>query len=388
MSSQASALQAAVNGNAQARALIQKYGVEMKQSIFSQTFVPANGNVINVIPRNVGLIKYFMVKVSATVTNTSAAALALTDLGPANMLSQIAFTDLQNNVRIQTAGWHMDFINSVKSRRPFATALVNGTGLASPVNYGNNFAVMTAPATIATSATGTVEMWYIIPLAYSDTDYRGAVYANVVNATMQLQLTVNPQNTAFVATGADSTLAVYSGNAAASFTSVSLNVYQVYMDQIPQGQNGAILPVLDLGTSYELKNTTFSGGIVPTQDFTMQYSNFRTFMSTFSIYFNGTNRGTGSDINYWELLAANFTPIWKIEPHLVALMTRQVLGCDLPAGCYYHSSRLKPIITTQYGNMQLVLNPITAGASAYVLTGYEDFAQLNTVTQAGSLANS
>lgn len=120
----------------------------------------------------------------------------------------------------------------------------------------------------------------------------------------------------------------------------------------------------------------------------MQYSNFRTFMSTFSIYFNGTNRGTGSDINYWELLAANFTPIWKIEPHLVALMTRQVLGCDLPAGCYYHSSRLKPIITTQYGNMQLVLNPITAGASAYVLTGYEDFAQLNTVTQAGSLANS
>jgi hypothetical protein len=179
---------------------------------------------------------------------------------------------------------------------------------------------------------------------------------------------------------------MYSGNNTATITSLTYNVYQVYMDQLPQGNGGVILPAQDLATSYELKNIANSS-VVANQDFPVQYSNFRTFMSTTMVYYNGSSRtATGSDINYWELLAANYTPIWKYSPGFSAMKSRNIITTDFPPGVYYHSSRLKPIITTQYGNMQLVLNASTAGAGNYLLTGYEDFAQVNTVVQAGSLA--
>jgi len=63
-----------------------------------------------------------------------------------------------------------------------------------------------------------------------------------------------------------------------------------------------------------------------------------------------------------------------------------MLGKDLPAGCYYFSSRRKPISTTTYGNMQLIVNPITASNGPYGLVGYEDFAMVNTLLNSGSLA--
>jgi len=62
-----------------------------------------------------------------------------------------------------------------------------------------------------------------------------------------------------------------------------------------------------------------------------------------------------------------------------------LINSDLPLGCYYFGSRHRPIATTQYGNMELVLNAITAGATAYCLVGYESFAMVNTISQAGSL---
>jgi hypothetical protein len=52
-------------------------------------------------------------------------------------------------------------------------------------------------------------MNYFIPLAYSSNDLRGAVYTNVVNATQNLQITIN--KTPFVL-ATDPTNAVYSGN--------------------------------------------------------------------------------------------------------------------------------------------------------------------------------
>ncbi len=64
------------------------------------------------------------------------------------------------------------------------------------------------------------------------------------------------------------------------------------------------------------------------------------------------------------------------------------MQADMPPGTYYFSSREKPISTVQYGNMQLILNAITAGAGAYVSVGFEDFALVNTLNMAGSLAAS
>ena len=401
--------------NALARSAIKARAIKMTQQIFAATYgasanttdVSATQPVVNVIPRNVGLIKGFYVKLVATVNNRAAETANLTDLGPANLLTQIQFNDLNNNTRIQTTGWHIAFLNAIKARRPYGTSLIRGGtgsttgGIDAPINYGSNFTAsdISAPATIASDTPGTVTMWWWIPLAYSDDDLRGAVYANVVNATMQLNLTLNTRITAN--SGADSTSAVYQLSPATSSTpstdasscvvsQLAVTVYQVYMDQLPVGQAGVLLPVLDLATIYEMKNTVFTA-ITPNQDFPIQYSNFRDFLSTSLIYVNTGATGArvgGTDINYLALQSANFTNIWKKEPGLVALETRNHLQTDMPPGCYYFGSREKPISTVQYGNMELIINASTAGAGAYALLGYEDFALVQTLSMAGSLAAS
>jgi len=397
--------------NAIARSAIKARSVAMTQQIFSQTFTAGAGvnisqvqPVVNVIPRNVGLIRGFWVKVQMTITNGSGVTIDLSQFGPWNSLAQIQFNDLNNNTRIQTTGWHMGIINAIKSRRPWGGAFVNGTGIASgsqagntnmPIDYGDNWsAQIQAPATIAAAGTGTVIMWYYVPLSYSNDDLRGAVYGNVVNATMQLNLTL--PTAPVVANGADNTNAMYFGAAAGSvalavISSATITVYQDYLDQLPVGQGGVLLPILDLATIYEMKNTNFTA-ITAGQDFPMQFANFRDFVSTVVVYNNNpavaTGRGVGLDVNYFALQSANFTNIWKKEPGLIALQTRQHLQADPPPGMYYFGSREKPISTVQYGNMQIILNAITAAAGAYCNVGYEDFALVQTLSQAGSLAAS
>ena len=384
--------------NAQARGLINALAVPREQQIFSQAYAAVgtanlsnSQPVINVTPRMVGLVRGFVVKVVYTITNGSAVQIDLTDFGPANALSQIQFQDLQNNTRIQTSGWHMNFLNSVKQRRPFGTSLLSNSGFDSPINYGANMAgQISAPETIPAAGTGTVTMWYYIPTAYSEKDLRGAIYLNVVNATAQLNLTVS--TTPVVDNGADSTLAMYSGTIAGStalavISAATVTVYQDYLDQLPVGQNGVILPPLDLATIYDIKNTLVTA-VVANQDFPIQYANFRDFLSTFAVYVNtaaGGIRGNGSDINFWALQSANFTNIWKRNPDRIAGMVRNLLQTDPPPGAYYFSSRERPISTMQYGNMELVLNASTAGTGAYLLMGFESFAMLNNVTNAGSL---
>lgn len=363
----------------------------MCQQVFTGTFTPANAPTINIPPRNVGLIMGFWLKVTATIHNSTGGGTAITptQFGVANLLSQIQFTDLNNLVRHQTTGWHLNFLNSVKSRWPYAMALLNSSldGLNVTGSYGANWPVIVQPSTIADGANGTATMWYYLPLAYSDSDYRGAVFAQVVNATMQLQLTFNA--TPVGNSGADTTGNVYAAaSGAGSMTSATVTVYQDYIDQIPQGPQGYVLPMLDLSTIYELKYTLFSA-ITANVDFPMQFPNFRDFLSTIAIFnhdpTSSSGRGVGADVNYWSLQAANLTNIWKLEPALVALRSRLILHTDLPDGSYYFGYRAKPIATSQYGNMQLVLNAASAAAGAYTLIGWEDFGQQNVITQAGSL---
>lgn len=387
--------------NAQARSLINALAVPREQIVFSQAYaavgtanITGSQPVVNVIPRMVGLIRGFVVKVQATVTNGSGVQIDLTDFGPANLLSLIQFQDLANNTRIQTPGWHIAFLNTAKQRRPYGTSLIRGTGFDDPINFGSNMGgQISAPSSIPAGGTGIVTMWYYVPLAYSEKDLRGAIYANVVNATMQLSLSFNANPV--VANGSDSTLAMYQGDAAGSvalavISAATVTVYQDYLDQLPVGQQGVILPPLDLSTIYDIKNTLVTS-IVANQEFPYQYANFRDFLSTFAVYVNTAAngaRGNGADINYWALQSANFTNLWKRNPDRVALIVRNTLQVDPPPGVYYFSSRERPISTQQYGNMELILNAATAGTGAYMLVGVESFAMLNNVVGAGSLAAS
>jgi hypothetical protein len=380
MAQQTSAQNAQAQAQAQntaAENLINLVSVERVQNISTQTVNPANQNVLNIQPRYVGLIKGFWVVVQASVTAAAGSAATRTALGPANALSQIRFDDLQNNTRIQTTGWHMHLLNTARINKPYGISYAFQNA---PVAYGDNLSGIEAPASIAASGTGTVTMRYYVPLAYGHKDLRGAVYAGVTNATMNLQLTINP---AFFTAAADAVGSVFSGNAGV-VNSVTVNVYQHYLDQLPQGPQGVILPAIDMQTFYDIKNT-FYNTISANQDNPFPYSNYRSFMSTFAIYDNGGTLNPGSDINYFSLQSANFTNIFKMDPAELALQTRCMIGTDYPSGVYYISTRNKPINTNQFGNIELVMNPSAVSAGAQVLLGYEAFGQIGVMNQAGSL---
>lgn len=376
--------------NMAARNAILSRALEMKQLIFSQTIATpgVNNNVITIPPRNVGLIKGFWVELSGTMTESAAHDITPTELNVANFLSNITFYDLNNNLRINTPGWHMHLLNSAKKRRPFCSAFTTDN----PCGFGSNMGAnswIRNPGTLNSGATasGVVRMLYWIPLAYSDRDLRGAIYANVVNATLQLTLTINPAP--FVSTASDNKFAMYTTSAAGvgTLTNVTVNVYQVYYDQLPQVQGkGPFLPILDLSTIYELKTTALTG-LSQNQDFPIPYSNFREFISTIFMFDNGTTTAlaAGTDINYVALQSANFTNLFKVDPYLLSMETREEVQDDFPIGTYYISHRKRPLSTVQYGNMELIINPSSVNTGSQVLTAYEDFAMVNSVTGAGSL---
>jgi P3 major capsid protein len=385
--------------NALQRAAVLRNAVEMTQQVASIVVAsPAAGNnTFNFQPRYVGLLKRFILEISGTAISNTAPASA-TVYGLSKLISNLQFTDLNNNVRINTDGVHLTILKQVKQREVALSALPVSTVSTDAMLAGQfvasgaspNFPVIVYPAAPAITTGTAFRAVFEIPLAYSDEDLRGAIYLNVVNATAQLAVTLNPN--AFSANAATDT----SGSAWASganppgvLSNVTMTLYQVYLDQLPVGQNGVVLPTLDLSTVYELKTTNLTGQSANT-DFPYPYANFRDFLSTI-VQFNSTGATAGmkngSDINYFSLTSANFTNIWKIDPLLAAQKIREILGCDLPLGTYYFSHRKKPLSTLQYGNLQLMLNPasVTAGL-AYQNVYVEDFALVNALTQAGSLA--
>lgn len=373
--------------NDMARQILVRNCVDQMQSIFSQTYTTAPGQVINIPLRNVGVVKRYIIEVAATVSTPTGITQTRTILGSSNFFSQVVLTDLSNQTRINTTGWHLTAVSSAKARQPYGSAI---TATDTPFGYGNNYRkTQTAPATIATTqASNNVFGMFEVPLAYSDTDLRGAIYASVVNATYNLQLTVNPGM--FVVSGVDSTSAMYQSSSAVAgnvgtLISYTINVYQNYLDQLPQiPGKGPVLPYLDLGTAYMLNNTALSG-FVANQDYPIQYANFRDFLSTTLVFDNGGTASDGTDVNYFALQSANYTNMFKYDPYIASLYARNRLQSDFPQGMYYFDHRNKPINTVQYGNMNLLVNPSTVNANANILVGWEALAIINQVTNAGSL---
>lgn len=368
-----------VQANSAARIAILSAGVDMLQQVYGQAIDPSAQSVVNIQPQNIGLIKGFYIEVIGTIHNSSTdTAITLTPWGAANAISRVQFNDLQNNVRVNTSGAHLAMLDSARQGFDFGGAYAGNI----PVGFGNNVAIQTAPASIAFGADGAVRFCYYLPLAYAADDFRGAVYASVTQATQNLQLTLN---VAPVSAAGDPTQFMYVGATGVwkAGTKITINVYQSYIDQIPRYTSGAmqgqpVLPMLDLNTIYELKDTTVSG-ITANVDFGIPYTNFRDFLSTFITYDQAGTLSAGTDINYFSIQAANFTNIQKVSPQIAALRARATFMADPPKGTYYFDSRKKPINTNQFGNMQLVINAATAAAGSTCIMGYEAFAYTQTL---------
>lgn len=365
--------------NAQQRAAVLGMGQKMTQNIRTVSVDPTSENIVNIPPRNVGLITGFIIEVTANVTNGAATVANRTGFGSANILKRVTFTDLNNVQRVQTSGRHLALLNSARQGFAFGGAYAPNL----PMAYGNNWSPFAAPATIAADADATIKHTYWLPLAYSSADLRGSVYAGIVSATMQIQLEIN-QNP-FVGAG-DPLDAVYSGNANGAYDGdVTIKVYQVYIDQIPTIQNQPVLPLLDLNTIYDIKETAMTG-MSEGQDFPVPYANFRAFLSTVAIYDNGGQFNSGSDVQDWSLVSANSTQLFKYGPDIAALLARQTFMSDPPPGTYYFDHRDKPLDTITYGNLELNLNALDVQPNAKLIMGFEAFQQVQQIPNASSLA--
>lgn len=392
------------DANALATALIRQRAIKMVQNIYSNTINPANVPVINVQPQPVGLVIGWLVEVNATLADPGGGnSYGLTALGPANVFSQISYNDLSNVNRILTPGWHLHMINSAKGGAPFLAARTNtnypvafgdvfGGNLAT--NQANNI-IQAAQIYDHTHFAQGIQMLYWVPSAYSMDDLRGSYYGNVVNANAQLQFTINPGTAAFVGSTTDPTQAIYQliggSNNGGWGTSFTINVYQVYYDQLPTDQKTGqvVLPFLSMSVIYDIKNSTFPG-VTINQEFPIPYANFRDFLSTTVIYDNpnsGVMPTAGSDINYWALKQANALNIFKYTPKYTGVFGRHIFRDDAPQGVYFFDSRNKPISTVAFGNMQLILNALTANTNAQCLVGFEAFSYQNTIAAASSLSS-
>jgi P3 major capsid protein len=377
--------------NQQIRAMILKTALERKIQLPSPQISAqqlAGAAPIAIQPQPIGLVKKFVIEITGQANNTDGANVAnLSDFGLANLLSQVVYEDTQGYTRIQTTGWHLDFLFRAKHRTGASRTLL-ATAIADTGNFGNTFAIIVAPTGIAHGGNAQFRMVFEIPISYSDEDLRGAVYLGLVNAVSKLQLTLNAAP--FAAAGVDSTLACWKG-AAGNISNVAINIYQVFLDQLPRDKAGnPILPPLDKSTVYELKNTANSQAYQATIDNPISYSNFRRFMSTFLIYNSApaadAGRLGGTDVNYLALQSANVTNIKKVDPLELARESRVLTMTDFPPGVYYWSHRKAPIDTLNYGNMQLILNPSAAAAGSYGYVGWEDFGALSVLQSAGSLS--
>lgn len=350
--------------------------------------VPANagpGTVITAYVRNVGLVKRLVAEFAITIKAGATSTQTLTPWGLSNLISNVSFFDLGNNQRINTTGWHLTAISSAKRRRVFGASYTSDT----PNGYGNNNThVMSAPATLAANATATLYFMLEIPFTKNDTDLRGAIYADVTQATMQVQITLNPNM--FVTSAADKTLAVYAsgGGDLATIQSVSLQLNQNFLDQLPRNPKTGvpILPAMDIGTAYLLTNSS-SGLPVVGQANAAAFVNARSYESvTFAYDNNGTLNVNGSDLTNIAITSANFTNILSMDGPMLSLRERVLLGDDFPDGMHYLDFRHRPIDTNQYGNMQLVLTPNNVGGNGAVfLYGWEAYGVIGLINQGGAI---
>ena len=365
--------------NAMQRAAVLGNSQKMKQLIRSVTVDPDDEPIVTVPVRAVGLVLGFIVEVSGGVTNGAGTQADRTGFGSSNVVKTFTFTDIDNNQRIRTTGSHIALLNTARQGFAFGGAYAPNL----PMAYGNTWTPFAGPASIAANGVANVKHTYYVPLAYSSSDLRGAMYAGVVNRTAQLQIEL--QANPFVG-ATDPLQAVYSGNATGDWTNnVTVNVYQIYLTNLPTIGNDFIVPTMDVSQIYELKNSSLTG-LVAGQEFPVAYSSNRQFYSTMAIYDNGGVYNSGGDISYWSMKAANTAEFFRYTPDVVALESRQTFMADTPPGVYYFDHRDKPIDTLTYGTMELNINPLLVNANAQLVVYFEAFQQLSQLPISSSLA--
>lgn len=358
-----------VAANAQAAALVRQYARPVLQPMCAP--ITLDGSQLGKVPlyaraspRMAGILRKIPVRVEVPISVPAGTTLVPSLLNVAGLLSNVQFTDLNNNKRVDTTGQHLALLASVRHRKPAGSAFVTDT----PFGLGNQvpgaISCPSVPTAITSAQTVTAAFTYEVPIMYSNTDFRGGIYLSTTQATAALQLTVNPL--LLVAAGANAdpdACFTYTGDAP-TVGNITITPYQEYLDQVPMANGSVILPTLDFGKLYQLISSTQTG-IIANNDFRCDFGNLRTYQSMFTRFRNGWAYNA-DDLNYIKIEAANMYQFMNADPKLISYHNRCALGFDMPKGTQYFDFRRQPINTTMYGNMAVILNAKTAADNSRV----------------------
>ncbi len=346
--------------NMLARQALLGTGLAMVKQLQPQT--GALGSQIRIPLERMGIMTGVWLDVTVPVDVTAAATAS--EYGPYCLLNNVSYTDYAGIQRVNTSGYQLHALNCFRSR----TLLNNSTkGMGYiPSETGIDTDILELPTAIG-NANITFSLY--VPMALDPaSDLRGAVLSQTIYGDHYITLNI----AAALVNAADTLQSPYSAGTVAlqAGQSVSVTAYQHYI--MPQGGVGN-LPMIDLSTIYAVEgNFNDSSNIVAGQSKYINYPNNRAILSAMHIFENGA-AGTlnGTDVSKIVLLANSNTNIKEMSPRYLRRAMRSMLGADMASGVYYLESRVQPITTQLYGNVQTRFDVATVNSGAYFLSQYE-----------------
>lgn len=322
------------------------------------------GSQLQIQLQRMGILTGVMLYFSAQVTPTVAATVS--DYGPYSLVKQISYTDYAGIQRVITSGYQLHVLNCFRGHRFMNNANINMKYMGATSETGVDTNILNVPTA---AAAATLYFALYVPIAYDPlNDLRGAVLSQTIYGDHYI--TIQFANAWVDAT--DEFAAPYSAGTVALTAGQQINV-QAYQQYIMPQQGVNNLPMIDLSTIYAVEgNYQDSSNIVANQAKYINWPNNRAIMSAVHVFDNG---GSGvanqTDVSDIILLGNSNTSIREMQPNFVRNQMRYMLGADLASGVYYISSRMQPITTQLYGNVQTQFNVATANANAYFNSQYE-----------------
>jgi hypothetical protein len=323
---------------------------------------------------------------------------------PYNIIQNITYTDFAGVKHVNTAGFQLHALNCLRGSKIIGNAnqmmgyITSETGI-----NANILGVMNAAtgAFVLKGADwpeyGLIFFSLYVPLAYDPTsDLRGAILAQTDRGEHYLNLTF--AGALYGATGDPLTTPIASGSSGATFAlgntggavapwsqaNIVVDAYQHYL-MPQQGVSPANLPMIDLGTIYEIVGgLTDSSNIVANSNKFVNWPNNRAILSVQHIYDNPAsttaqgNPQNETDMALITLLINGNTNVRQATPALLRMNMRYALGVDFPSGVYFLSARRQPITTQLYGNVQTqfsiaAVNVESAIGTPYFMNQFESF---------------
>jgi hypothetical protein len=334
-------------------------------------------------------------------------ASAITQFFPYNLIQNITYTDFAGVKHVNTAGWMLHALNMLRGGAIIGNSsqmegyISSETGINANIlgvlNAANGQTVLKGGTW---PAVGVIFFELYVPLAYDPTsDLRGAIlaqtdrgehylnltFANVISAVTGDPLTT-PVDFAGAGGGPTLTLGNTGGGGVAPWVNANIviDAFQHYL-MPQQGVSPANLPMIDLGTIYEVVGgLTDSSNLVAGANKFINWPNNRAILSALHIYDNpASTTALGSvlnetDIALLTLLINGNTNVRQYTPAMIRFQQRYRLGVDLPSGVYYLDARAQPITTQLYGNVQsqFTINGVNIEAAIgtpYFMNQYESF---------------